>query len=168
MTELLIFVPPVLSALLGAVAVKGVDSLSRKRSSISAIQHGLTSNYWRLEGEIQDIHRDDWSESYSRVVRLDMIEAVRTGSPGDYIEIFESVEDLTLALAELEFIQREQYESKRPDAYVADSEEEIVARLSEIQDLIVTAEENLDDYLTESLIRRVLFAGATKEFEKAD
>ena len=154
-----IFVPPVLSALLGAVAIKTVESISDHRSSVAAIHNQIVSNYWRLEGELRDLERGDWTEEYSREVRLDAIETVRASSPGVYIDLMNEVNQFPSALTSLEYIRREQVESRRAGATVIDSEETVVERLQEIQEVLTEVERNLVDYTTDSAIRSILFYG---------
>ena len=165
MADLIVFVPPVLSALLGAVAIRSVEVISAKRSGYTAIHNELLENYWRLEGEIQDVQRGDWREEYTREVRLDSITAVKAHSPGIYIEIVNEVEGFVAALASMENIRREQVESRRPGARVTDEEEEIVRRLQEVQDTIDVAESSLRSYSSQHIFRRLLLYGTTPDDE---
>lgn len=168
MVSPVIFVPPVLSALLGAVAIKIVDSISNRRSSIAAVHHQLVSNYWRLQGEIQDIHRGEWSEEHTREVRLDAIETVRARSPGVYIDLIEQVDQFPVALSSLEYIRREQIETRRAGAYLEESEESVEERLREIQEVLITVESNFVEYIRANPARRLMFAGVIDEFDPSE
>jgi len=163
-----IFVPPVLSALLGVVAIKIVESISDRRSSMAAVHHQLVSNYWRLQGEIQNIHRGEWSKQHTREVRLDAIETVRARSPGVYTNLIEQVDQFPVALSSLEYIRREQIESRRAGASLEESEESVEERLREIQEVLVTVEGNLVEYVRANPIRRVMLVGVIEEFDPSE
>lgn len=160
MVGILSLLPPVLSALLGAIAIRGIEILSANRSGYEAIQHELRENYFRIEGEIKDIERGSWSEYYKRRISLDAIEAVKARSPRIYIELIDEVDRFPETLTALEYIRREQVESRRPGASVRESSEEVVDNLQEIQRLLIQADQELINYLESSKVRSLLYATA--------
>jgi hypothetical protein len=163
MVELLVFVPPVLSALLGAVAIRGVEILSARRSGYEAIQHEIRENYFRIEGEIIDIDQNNWSDYYKRRISLDAIEAVKARSPGVYIEIINEVDRFPETLSALEYIRREQVESRRPGATVSEDSEVVKDNLQEIQRLLIEADEELTNHLKSNKIRSLLYSTAIED-----
>ncbi|GCF15907.1 hypothetical protein Harman_38420 [Haloarcula mannanilytica] len=62
----------------------------------------------------------------------------------------------------------EQKESRRPRAYVSDSAEDVAARLQDIQAIIVSIENNLQQYRQATRLRRCVLAGKGKDFDPQD
>lgn len=168
MVSLLPYATPVVSALLGALAIRLVETLYARRQGINAIHNEVIENYWRLEGEISDIERDEWDEQYTRQVRLDRLQATKTVSPGVYADIIDSVDEFPVLLTSLENIQMEQKESRRPDAYISDSPEDVAARLQEIQATIVSVENNIQQYRQATLLNRCVLAGTAEDLDPQD
>lgn len=168
MVPILPLATPVVSALLGALAIRFVETLYARRQGINAIHDEVIENYWRLEGEISDIEASEWDEQYTRQVRLDRLQATKTVSPGVYADIIKSVDNFPVLLTSLENIQMEQKESRRPGAYVSDSPEDIASRLQEIQAIIVSVETNLQQYRRASLLNRCVLAGTAADFDPQD
>ncbi|WP_132060232.1 hypothetical protein [Halorussus amylolyticus] len=161
-----VFVPPVLSALLGAVAIRGVEIVSARRKAVSAIQHELRENYHRIEGEIRDVENERWQKQYTREIRLDAIDAIKAGNPTVYAQIVEEVDKFPTAMASLENLRREAIASRQPDAFVPDNDDELIKRLSEVQEIVVEADRNLVDFATKGLLRRFLYSGAVEGIDQ--
>lgn len=168
MTNWTLYLSPVLSAILGAIAIRVVEILSTRRSAVSAVHHELAENYWRIEGEIRDVQRGNWSDEYTRAIRLDAIEAVKAHSPQTYTRLVNEVNNFPSAVSSLEYLQRTQIESRKPDAHVTYSEDEVLSKLREVQDLLAKAEENLEDYISENPIRWLLISTAINEVDFDD
>lgn len=160
-----IFMTPVLSALLGAVAIRSVEILSAYRSGVVAVHHEIVENYWRIDGEINDIQEGRWNDEYTREVRLDAIKATKSRSPEVYVRLVEDVDQFPVALTSLENIKREQVESRRANAFIDDTEEEVAERLRDVQDILLEVEENLVDYTSETLTRKVLLLNTIERNE---
>jgi hypothetical protein len=143
---------------------------SERRAGVAAVHNQLVENYWRLEGEIQDIERGDWTQAYTREVRLDAISAVRSGSPGVYTSLVKEVDKFAVALPWLEDLQRDQIESRKPDVSVVSSESDVVERAENIQEVIVEVEQSMREYTKSSLLRRLIYFNAIEppEYETSN
>lgn len=146
----------IFSAFLGAITLRTVERIEAKRSGLAAVHHDLITNFYRLQGEIEDIRREKWSDEYTRVVQIDGFESVKSQNPRFYRSIIEEVDDFTATLAALENIRFDQTGSRQPGAYVPESPEEVHGDIIEIQKLILDAEENLQEFRSASLYRRLV------------
>lgn len=158
MVELLRFVPPVLSALLGAVAIRLVEVISAKRGTYKSIHYEMKENYSRIEAEIRRLDSNEWDGEFEHLAILDAIETSRYRAPTVYINVISEVNRFQHYTTEMENLRQVQLESKTAGAALGGSEESVRSFLERQLRLIETAEEDFVRFGRGRLWRRLLIS----------
>ncbi|GAB3315112.1 hypothetical protein [Haloplanus salinarum] len=123
MTDYLIYVPPVLSAILGAIAIRTVGIISTKRSAFSSIYSEIKENQSKIEGTIEVIDQGEWDGDSHVIVKTSAVEAARYRSPNICHDVITTVDGFETYLINMERLQLYQKATKDPtEPYEMDEE----------------------------------------------
>lgn len=150
----------VISALMGAIAIRFVESMHARRTSFAALYRQHITNHQKLIGEYERIEDDEWDGIFQKEIRMDTFETARNRTPNLYSNLIQSIPNFSTAIVEMEYLQREMIESRKPDAKMVEDPEEVKDHLEYSLNEIKDSKEGLEDYAESKFHRRLLYSTA--------